>query len=98
MNELAIDVLQALIHGVILRIKRHQEIGAARQSDGKEECGQCGGIARIMKSCMGILWFCQRNMCSKQCLSDNYNCTTGKSTLNYVRILFFCTNLNKVIR
>ena len=45
MNELAIDVLQALIHGVILRIKRHQEIGATRQSGGNEECGRCGWIA-----------------------------------------------------
>ena len=56
MNELAIDVLQALIHGVILRIKRHQEIGTTRQSNGKEECGQCVWIARIMKSCVSILY------------------------------------------
>ena len=56
MNELAIDVLQALIHGVILRIKRHQEIGTTRQSNGKEECVRCGWIARIMKSYVSILY------------------------------------------
>lgn len=63
MNELAIDVLQVLIHGVILRIKRHQEIGTTRQSDGKEECGQCGGIARIMKSCVSILYDSIQEIC-----------------------------------